>query len=134
MISIQQTLTTWAKLHQTVHPPETEQQYAALLEFVNTLTNEKDISTEPVQSLFLLACQYLKTWEDNNEPPVPDSSPLEHLRALMTERGTSQYQLQKAGVAKQPVISRVLSGERQISKELAKKLSAFFQVPYKIFL
>jgi hypothetical protein len=32
------------------------------------------------------------------------------------------------------VISRVLSGERQISKELARSLSAFFQVPYKIFL
>ncbi len=134
MISIQQTLTTWTKFHQAIRPPETEQQYMEMLEFVHVLTNEQDISIEPVQSLFLLACQYLKTWEDDNEPPVPDSSPLEHLQALMTERSISQYQLQKAGVAKQPVISRVLSGERQISKELAKRLSTFFQVPYKIFL
>ncbi len=52
----------------------------------------------------------------------------------MTEHSTTQYQLQKAEVAKQSVISRVLSGERQISKELAKNLSVFFQVPYKIFL
>ena len=131
---MQQTLTTWATLHQTVHPPKTEQDYIALLEFVNTLTTEQDISHEPIQSLFLLACQYLKTWEEHHEPSPADSTPLEHLKALMTERGTTQYQLQKAGVAKQPVISRVLSGERQISKELARNLSTFFQVPYKIFL
>ncbi len=131
---LQETLTTWAALHQIVHPPETEQDYKALLEFTNALTDEQDIGAEPVQSLFLLACQYLKTWEERHEPSIADSTPLEHLKALMTERGTSQYQLQKVGVTKQSVISRVLRGEREISKELAKRLSAFFQVPYKIFL
>jgi antitoxin component HigA of HigAB toxin-antitoxin module len=131
---LQETLKTWATLHQTIYPPKTEQDYIALLEFTNTLTDEQDISTEPVQSLFLLACQYLKTWEEHHEPSPADSTPLEHLKALMIERGTTQYQLQKAGVTKQSIISRVLSGERQISKELAKNLSQFFQVPYKIFL
>jgi antitoxin component HigA of HigAB toxin-antitoxin module len=130
---LQETLKTWTALHQTIYSPKTEQDYSALLEFTNTLTDEQDISTEPVQSLFLLACQYLKTWEEHHEPSLADSTPLEHLKALITERSTTQYELQKAGVAKQSVISRVLSGERQISKELAKNLSQFFQVPYKIF-
>ncbi len=131
---VQETLTTWATLHQIVHPPKTEQDYVALLGFTNALTDEQDIGVEPAQSLFLLACQYLKTWEEQYEPKINDSTPLEHLKALMTERGISQYQLQKAGVTKQSVISRVLRGEREISKELAKRLSPFFQVPYKIFL
>jgi antitoxin component HigA of HigAB toxin-antitoxin module len=131
---LQETLTTWARLHQTIYPPKTEQDYIALLEFTNTLSDEQDICQEPVQSLFLLACGYLKTWEEEHEPVVVDSTPLEHLKALMTERGVTQYQLQKAGIAKQSVMSRVLNGERQISKELAKNLSQFFQVPYKIFL
>jgi hypothetical protein len=77
---LQETLKTWATLHQTIYPPKTERDYTALLEFTNTLSDEQDISTEPMQSLFLLACQYLKTWEEQHEPSIADSTPLEHLK------------------------------------------------------
>ena len=134
MIPIPQTLQTWTVLQQFLKPPESESQYLELLEFINQLSDQHNTLDKPTNSLFILACGYAQQWEEIHEPPVPDSTPLEHLRALMTERNVSQYQLQKAGVVKQAVISRILRGEREISKTLARALGEYFGVVYKIFL
>ena len=134
MIPVPQTLQTWTVLQQFLKPPESESQYLELLEFINQLSDQHNTLDKPTDSLFILACGYAQQWEEIHEPPVPDSTPLEHLQALMTERNISQYQLQKAGVVKQAVISRILRGEREISKGLARALGEYFGVVYKIFL
>ena len=63
---------------------------------------------------------------EKRQASLPDAEPREVLRYLMDERHLSQSQL--SDLASQGTISDILSGKRDISKALAKKLAARFQV------
>ena len=54
------------------------------------------------------------------------------LRYLMDEHGLKQSDL--SDIASQGTISDILSGRREISKALAKKMAARFQVSAGVFL
>jgi antitoxin component HigA of HigAB toxin-antitoxin module len=56
------------------------------------------------------------------------------LTSLMRDCGTTQVQLEKAGVVAQSTLSQILAGKRGISKATAKKLGAFFGVSSVVFL
>ena len=63
---------------------------------------------------------------------MPIAAPSEVLRYLMDEHGLSQSDF--SGIASQGTISDILSGRRGISKALAKKMAARFQVSAVVFL
>ncbi len=89
---------------------------------------------EPHRSLWRLIAGYMRDWQANQTPLFSDSTPAEHLQALMLERGISQYQLEKVSVARQSTLSQVLNGKRGISKNMARKLANFFSVSVELFL
>jgi len=62
------------------------------------------------------------------------SDPLETLRYLVTENGISTRELGKILGIDHSVAARILTGERSITVEHAKSLSARFKVDPKLFL
>ncbi len=69
---------------------------------------------------------------EKRQAPMQDAEPREVLRYLMDEQGLRQADL--SGIATQGTISDILSGRRGISKALAKKMAARFQVSAAVFL
>jgi HTH-type transcriptional regulator / antitoxin HigA len=88
----------------------------------------------PYSMLLDTAMTYASDWEDANSPAMPDSDPTNVLRALMDAQDLRQADLIQAGVIDQPSLSRVLRGERSISKAMAARLGAFFKVSPGLFL
>jgi HTH-type transcriptional regulator / antitoxin HigA len=125
---------TWENLPTTarITRPTTDAECARLLELLEGITDRMDArgdnpSNSPLTPLFELALEYVGAWERDHEPPI-QASPREVLEELMRERNVSQKDLERAGVAKQALLSMVLSGKREISLELARKLAGFFKV------
>lgn len=69
---------------------------------------------------------------EKRQQPMPEAEPRELLRYLMDERGITQSDF--SAIASQGTISEILSGRRGISKALAKKFAAKFQVSVAVFL
>jgi HTH-type transcriptional regulator/antitoxin HigA len=69
---------------------------------------------------------------EKRQAPMPEAEPREVLRYLMAEHGLRQTDL--AGIVSQGTISDILSGRREISKALAKKLAAKFHVSAAVFV
>jgi HTH-type transcriptional regulator / antitoxin HigA len=63
---------------------------------------------------------------------IPDARPRDVLRFLMEQHGLSQSDL--ANCAPQSRISEILSGKREISKEIAKAFARRFNVPMSVFV
>ena len=131
---------TWENLPETarITRPSTEADYIRLLELLEGITDRMDArgdnpSNSPLTPLFELALEYVGAWEREHEPPIT-ASPREVLEELMRDRGVSQKDLERAGVAKQALLSVVLSGKREISLELARKLAGFFKVSVEVFI
>lgn len=85
----------------------------------------------PLASLGDLLGEVIHSYE-KRQAPMPDAEPGEVLRHLMDEHGLKQSDL--SDIASQGTISEILSGRRAISKALAKKMSARFQVSAVVFL
>ena len=69
---------------------------------------------------------------EKRQAPMQEAEPREVLRFLMAEHGLRQTDL--AGIVSQGTISDILSGRREISKALAKKLAARFHVSAAVFV
>ena len=65
---------------------------------------------------------------------MPKTDPVNVLRALMESHDLRQTDLVQAGVIDQPSLSRILRGERSISKSMAVQLAGYFKVSASIFL
>ena len=131
---------TWENLPETarITRPSTEADYIRLLELLEGITDRMDVrgdnpSSSPLTPLFELILEYVGAWEREHEPPIT-ASPREVLEELMRERGVSQKDLERAGVAKQALLSVVLSGKRDIRIELARKLAMFFKVSVEVLI
>ena len=131
---------TWENLPETarIARPNSETDHVRLLELLDSITDRMDArgdnpSNSPLTPLFELALEYVGAWEREHEEPIT-ASPREVLEELMRERGVTQKDLERAGVAKQALLSVVLSGKRQVSLELARKLAGFFKVSVEVFI
>lgn len=116
--------------------PETEDQYVRLVALVSDLTDRYDCNVEPYGPLFDLLTGYLHDWELVREPELkqPDVEPSEVLASLMGDRGLSQSELARDLQIDQGNLSRILSGERGISKALLPRLARYFHVAVDAFL
>jgi HTH-type transcriptional regulator / antitoxin HigA len=131
---------TWENLPATarITRPTNESEFTSLLELLDLITDRMDArgdnpSNSPLTPLFEITLEYVSAWEREHEEPIT-ASPREMLEELMRERNISQKDLERAGVAKQALLSVVLSGKREISLELARKLAGFFKVSVEVLI
>jgi len=107
-------------------------EYEAAVEHLNQLLDAGGANqAHPLAGLVEALGELIRTYE-KRQAPMPEAEPREVLRYLMTEHGLRQIDL--AGMASQGMISDVLSGRREISKALAKKLAAKFDISAAVFL
>ena len=92
-----------------------------------------DLEQNPYSALLDLAMHYAGLWEDEHELLVDSSTPKDVLEFWMDQHNTTQKDLERAGVADQPTISK-LKGEHGISKSIAKGLGTYFKISPAEFL
>lgn len=116
--------------------PKSEAEYLELLALMDELTSRHKCNEEPFASLFDIIATYMHEWELENEAELknPEVAPHVMLAHLMEQHGVTQYQLDKEGIVNQANLSKILKGERGISKNLAKKLGKRFGVGIEMFL
>lgn len=126
---------TWASLQTQVHvrPIRNVDDYRQMVRLADLLTDhlEEGDHDDPLMSLFDVVTDLIELWESRNVE-IPQAEPREVLRHLMAEHGLRQKDL--LDVASQTLLSDILSGRRAISKAVAKKLAARFQVDATVFL
>lgn len=116
--------------------PNSEQEYEQIINLMHHIADNYSTTAEPYAALFDYLATLAHDWEAENEPDLknPDVAPHHVLAYLMEEHGVSQYQLAQEGIADQGNLSRILAGERSISKNLAKKLAERFHVSAEAFI
>ena len=126
----------WGAFQSRAHltRPKNGTDYARLVALSHHLIDTHNCDEEPYASLLDLVGTYMLAWEEANELPLEDTTPAQALAFYMEQQGETQYQLDKEGVAPQTTLSRILSGERGISKALAKRLAERFGVSVEMFL
>jgi HTH-type transcriptional regulator/antitoxin HigA len=126
---------TYADLVVKVLPTaiQSEDEYDIMLANIDELITKGDdkLSDEEVRLLKTLAI-LVESYEDE-QYPMPDSTPNEILRILMNEREVKQKDLLhifgSSGIA-----SEVVNGKRSISKTHAKKLAEHFNLSVELFI
>jgi antitoxin component HigA of HigAB toxin-antitoxin module len=113
----------------------TEQEYKALLEVMDYITDQIDTRGETVKDsiftpLFDLVAAYMLEWERALEPTTVAQT----LQFLMNQHGLTQFALANEMGVTQSYISKILFGEQEIGKALVKRLGQRFNLFSAIFL
>jgi len=107
-------------------------EYETAVEHLNQLLDAGGANqAHPLAGLVEALGELIQTYE-KRQAPMAEAEPREVLRYLMAEHGLRQTDL--AGIVSQGTISDILSGRREISKALAKKLAARFHVSAAVFV
>jgi HTH-type transcriptional regulator/antitoxin HigA len=109
-----------------------ESEYGRLLKAAEELIEapENELSAEEGRLLELLS-MLIEEYEDRVRP-LPKTDPGKMLVYLLGERGLKPADL--AAVLPKSRVSEIVAGKRAISKEQAKALAEFFNVPVDLFL
>ena len=110
----------------------TEAEYRRAVAALNELldaggANERD----PLAGLVDTLGEMIESYEARVHP-MPEARPRDALAFLMEQHGLKQTDL--ADIAPQGTISAILTGRRDISKQLARKLAKRFAVPVGVFV
>lgn len=135
-----QIIQTWQAIpiQAQISRPQSELEFERLLELLDQITDQmaakqQAVSQSNLRPLFDLVSTYIFDWEEANEAPIL-GEPREVLAQLLEEHQVSLKQLEREGVAKQSLLSAILSDKRQISKGLALKLAQRFKTSVAVFL
>jgi len=107
-------------------------EYKRVEEIFNNLIDKENHSPEE-DRLFDLLANLLEDYERRTLPPLEKSSPLETLKFLMEENGLRQTDLADV-FGTQSVVSEVLGGKREITKNQAKALAKRFSLRVEAFI
>ena len=124
----------WSALqqHAMLRPIRNQADFKRVHALTDALADEVgDDESHPLFSMLELTMELIQRWEEENVA-VPDAEPKEVLRYLIEENDLKQKDLRD--VASPTLISDILAGRREISKVLAKKLAARFNVSVSAFL
>lgn len=102
-------------------------------EIINALAGH-DLSVDQEDYLELLADLLLKYQATKHPRAKRPSSPHDRLKYLMQESGMTPTKLAKLLNCSQPLVSLILSGKRELSKENIRKLAAHFSLEAGYFL
>jgi HTH-type transcriptional regulator / antitoxin HigA len=137
MLNTEQLTSTWKANADVINlrRPQNAAEHQELIALIERLLelSAPDPTQSPYSMLLDTAMTYASDWEDSNFK-MPQSDPVNVLRTLMESHGLRQTDLVQAGVIDQPSLSRVLRGERSISKSMAMQLADYFKVSASIFL
>jgi HTH-type transcriptional regulator/antitoxin HigA len=129
--SVQQTIKHWGYVTPYAHIPKNETEYKKLLTFVDELMKySRQHKDNRVTSLLQLIAQNIEAYETQHYPTEP-ISPIEMLKFLMEEHGLGQGDLPEIG--SQSLVSKILSGDRQLTVEHIRHLSKRFGVSPSVF-
>jgi HTH-type transcriptional regulator / antitoxin HigA len=116
-------------------PIKTDADYLAKLELVDALWDLTEGEDDPRMELIRWLLKNLAEWEDAHEAlHFTDVAGHLILKSLMEEHGITQLQLEQEGLMQQSLASKILRGERSISKALAKRLGNRFQISPAVFI
>ena len=113
-------------------PITTEAELEATEALLDEIADRMETPDDPrYVTLFRVLAERVRAWEDATEA-IPDSSPAELLAYLMEEHDLKQTDLED--LVDQSTLSKILRGERAVSKRLAKALGERFHVSPAAFL
>ena len=129
--AIQQTIKHWGYLVPYITVPRNKAEYDKLLAFVDKLmVVSRHTKDDRVTSLLTLVAKNIEAYETRRFPPK-SLSPIEMLEFLMEEHGLGQGDLPEIG--SQSLVSKILSGERQLTVDHIRHLSKRFGVSPSVF-
>jgi hypothetical protein len=99
--NLEQAQNAWVSFqnHAHIKRPETMSEYLELHALLENLTNRYAFADPTFEPLIDLIARYMLEWENANDPwALTPSTPRDALASLMPDRGTTQVQLEKAGV------------------------------------
>ena len=111
---------------------KTEAQFDRMVEELDRLQDKAARLSPEEDALFELIATLVEQYDEKHYPLEP-TTPLRMLKGFMESRDLKPRDLW-AILGSKAAVSHVLSGRREISKAQAKKLGAFFGVPYQLFL
>jgi HTH-type transcriptional regulator/antitoxin HigA len=112
---------------------QTEEQYHQALAIAESLffkQNPHELEEQIMDVWEVL----IEIYEEARFQPGSASTPVSILQTLMEARGLIQADLVRAGIGSSGIVSEMINGKRQISKEQAKKLAALFSVSADLFI
>lgn len=107
-----------------------EEHNALFVEVLERLTANES-ATEAEKKLIELLIVLVEEYESRHYP-VPDAGPLDIIRHLMEEHGLRQKDLVDA-FGTESIVSAVLNGKRDLTKDHIRRLSARFGVSPAVF-
>jgi HTH-type transcriptional regulator/antitoxin HigA len=112
---------------------QTEEQYHQALAIAEQLFFKQDRNhlEEQIMDVWEVL---IEIYEEARFQPGSASTPVSILQTLMEARGLIQADLVRAGIGSSGIVSEMINGKRQISKEQAKKLAVFFAVSADLFI
>ncbi|MFM2343540.1 MAG: hypothetical protein RLZZ210_148 [Pseudomonadota bacterium] len=118
----------------SIKVPHNENEYDKLIIILNNLLDiVGDNENHPLADLLELTGQLAEDFESKNIK-IDASNPVDALKFLMDSNQINQIELSKELGITQPVISRILSGERKINLNQAKAFSNRFNVGLEVFI
>lgn len=141
-MSFSQVVTAWEAFAQAARAdlvldvPQTEEQYDALVAFADELTSTYNCNDPEHAPLYDLVALYIGEWEKEHYADIIEGEVPPHrmLAYYLEQRGVTAYRLAKDTGIPQPLLSAVLAQRREISKDVAKKLAAYFGVSAEHFI
>ena len=131
MMALQQTWTHWGHVLPYAHVPNNKKEYERLVSFVDELMElSRHHNDERVISLLNLVSSRIEAYENQCEHTTKLSA-LDMLKFLMEEHTLEQGDLPEIG--SQSLVSKILSGERQLTLEHIRNLSKRFGVSPAVF-
>lgn len=124
----------WAALqdHALLRPIRNDADYERISKLADDLSDQiGGDHSHPLFSLLELTMELTQKWEADHVE-IPDSEPKEILRFLLDEHDLRQKDL--SDIVSPTLVSDILAGRRQISRDLAKRLGARFNVNASAFL
>jgi HTH-type transcriptional regulator / antitoxin HigA len=115
-----------------LQPISSEAEFEAAEELLDEISDRMESPNDPKYSaLFQLLAQRIAVWEEENIP-MPEVTPQQTLQFLMQQHNLVQTDL--SALVDQSTLSKILRGEREISKSLAKGLAQYFKTNVEVFL
>jgi HTH-type transcriptional regulator/antitoxin HigA len=108
------------------------EEYNRIEEIFNRLMDKENLAPKE-DKLFLLLQNLLEDYEKRTLPPLENSSPRETLKFLIEENKLRQSDLSEI-FGTQSVVSEVLRGKREITKNQAKALAEKFSLRVEAFI
>ncbi len=109
---------------------KTEAQYQKAVKRAMAIFHTREGSPEGDELALLLVL--IKDYEDRHIT-IPDLDPIEVIKLKMTESGLKAKDLEPL-IGSKGHVSSILSGKREITLQMAKKLRDYFQLPAELFL